>query len=106
MDLSEIKANAAKASDLLKSMSSRARLMILCHLVEQERSVTELEQLLELSQSAISQHLAILRREHLVETRRDGQNIYYSLDSAEAMAILSTLYGIYCSDEAPEKKTA
>jgi DNA-binding transcriptional ArsR family regulator len=99
MDLSDIKTHAAKASDLLKSMSNQARLMILCNLVEGERSVSELEQLLKLSQSAISQHLAILRRERIVATRRQGQNIYYSLASDEAMAILSTLYGLYCSDK-------
>jgi DNA-binding transcriptional ArsR family regulator len=106
MDLSDIKANAAKASDLLKSMSNQARLMILCNLVEGERSVSELEQLLDLSQSAISQHLAILRRERIVATRREGQNIYYSLVSDEAMAILSTLYGLYCGDKASMKKSA
>lgn len=98
MDFSDIKDNAARASALLKSMSNPARLMILCNLVERERTVSELGQLLELSQSAISQHLARLRAEGMVASRREGQNIYYSLLSDEAAAILATLYDLYCGN--------
>jgi len=72
--------------------------MILCNLVEKERSVSELEQLVGLSQSSVSQHLAILRRERLVRKRRMGQNVFYSLASSEAAAIMRTLYDLYCGD--------
>ena len=101
----EIQENAARACALLKSMASKKRLMILCNLGEQERSVSELEQLLGLSQPAVSQHLAILRRERLVASRRSGQSIYYSLDSPEATAILITLYDLYCGNAESDPKS-
>jgi len=102
MDLSlgiaDMKSQAARASALLRSMSNEGRLLILCNLVEKERSVSELEELVGLSQSAVSQHLAILRRDRIVKTRRSGQNIFYSLASTEAAAIMRTLYDLYCGD--------
>ncbi len=87
-----------RASELLKSMANEWRLLILCHLTKGEKSVSELEQLIALSQSALSQHLAILRREKLVVTRREAQSIFYSLSGGEAKAVLETLYHLYCSD--------
>ena len=97
-ELADMKANASRASELLRSMSNEGRLMILCNLILKERSVSELEELVGLSQSSVSQHLAILRRERLVKSRRSGQNIFYSLASPEAAAIMRTLYSLYCAD--------
>ena len=96
MSFDKMQANAAEASTLLKSMANENRLLILCQLVEGEKSVGELQSHLPLSQSALSQHLAILRRERLVKTRRSAQSIYYSLASEEAEAILSALSELYC----------
>lgn len=98
MDISQIRANATRAAELLKSMSNPARLMVLCQLTEGEKSVGELERAVPMSQSALSQHLAVLRTRNLVKTRRAGQSIYYSLAGIEASAILSTLYGLFCAN--------
>jgi len=97
MDIGKLQDNATKASTLLKTMANEWRLLILCHLAEKERSVSELERLIGLNQSALSQHLAVLRRENLVKTRREAQSIYYSLASEEAAQIMGTLYNLYCS---------
>lgn len=97
MDLSQIYANANRAANLLKSMSNPSRLMVLCQLTEGEKSVGELERAVPMSQSALSQHLALLRQRNLVKTRRAGQSIYYSLAGVEASSILATLYGLFCA---------
>lgn len=99
MNPNELKDKAELASRLLKSLANERRLLILCHLTQGEKSVGELEPLVGLSQSALSQHLARLRRESLVKTRRNAQTIYYSIDSGEAQAVLGTLYELYCADE-------
>ncbi len=99
MDIAALQENASRASALLKSMSNEWRLLILCHLAEGERSVGELEREIGLSQSALSQHLAILRREQLVQTRRSAQSIYYKLASDEAAAIMTTLYELFCQND-------
>ena len=78
--LHTIQANARRASELLKAMSNQHRLMILCQLVPGEKSVGELERIIGLSQSALSQHLARLRRDNMVKTRRVAQTIFYSLN--------------------------
>jgi DNA-binding transcriptional ArsR family regulator len=70
--------------------------MVLCQLAESEKSVGELEQVVEVSQSALSQHLALLRERGLVRSRRAGQSIYYTLDGPEAPALLAALYEVYC----------
>ena len=90
--------SAARATRLLKSMANESRLLILCRLCEQEMSVGELVAAIPLSQSALSQHLSVLRREGLVKTRRDAQFVYYSLDSAEVQAIIATLYDLFCRE--------
>lgn len=97
MDVDDLRKNATRATALLKSMANEWRLLILCNLADGAKSVSELESLIGLSQSALSQHLAILRREHLVSTRREAQSIYYSLASGEAEAIMATLYSLYCA---------
>jgi DNA-binding transcriptional ArsR family regulator len=100
MDTADLEASARRASALLKAMANERRLMILCHLAQGEKSVGQLEQLISLSQSALSQHLARLRRDNLVLTRREAQTIYYSLVGREAKAIMETLYGLYCAEPA------
>lgn len=96
MNSADLEQNARKASALLKAMANERRLLVLCHLAHGEKSVTELERLVRLSQSALSQHLARLRRDGLVVTRRAAQTIYYSLVGREAGAIMETLYNLYC----------
>ncbi|MFT5180473.1 MAG: DNA-binding transcriptional ArsR family regulator [Alphaproteobacteria bacterium] len=105
MDIHALKEKSGQASRLLKSLANDRRLLILCHLSENEKSVGELERLVDLSQSALSQHLARLRRDNLVHTRREAQTIFYSIASAEANAVLKTLYELYCSDDAPAART-
>lgn len=95
-----------RASALLKAMSNKRRLLILCHLSDGERSVGELCSLIGLSQSALSQHLAKLRHDDLVKTRRSAQSVYYSITPGEVESILSTLHRLYCADEEPAAKTA
>ena len=99
MELETLQENARHASALLKAMSNQHRLLILCQLVLGEKSVGELEKIIRLSQSALSQHLARLRRSNLVKTRRSAQTIYYSLAGNEATAVIETLYGLYCEAE-------
>lgn len=102
VQLEDMADNAQAASDLLRALSHEARLMILCMLVEGEKTVGELEGLLNLRQSSVSQQLARLRGDQLVNKRRDGKAIYYSLASTEARAIIETLYDLYCSKAAEE----
>lgn len=96
-DLDRLQDNAERAAALLKAMSNGHRLMILCTLIDGERSVGELERTVGLSQSAMSQHLARLRRDGLVKTRRDGKVIYYSINGREAVSVIQTLYGLFCA---------
>ncbi len=98
----KLKENAGKAAGLLKSMSHPSRLMVLCHLMNGECPVSELNQAVPLSQSALSQHLASLREAGLVQTRRESQTIHYRLDSEAVSAIVQTLYGIYCNPKKEE----
>ena len=88
---------AEGAAQLLKALSHEGRLMILCHLASGEKSVTELEHLLDQRQAAVSQQLARLRSEGLVSARRDGKAIHYSLSDPRAMRIVELLYDMFCS---------
>ena len=88
--------HAGDAAKLLKVLANEKRLQILCLLVEGERSVGELNALLDLSQSALSQHLAIFRAEGIVRTRREAQTIYYGLAAGPAAELLSSLHQIFC----------
>ncbi len=99
IELQKLEENARRASILLKAMSNQHRLMILCQISNDEKSVGELEEIIGLSQSALSQHLARLRRDNLVQTRRDAQTIYYSLKGEEAQTVIQTLYDLYCADD-------
>ncbi len=88
--------NAAKAEGMLKQLANAKRLMILCSLVGGEKSVGELAEIVGLSSSALSQHLAKMREAKLVDAEKRGQMVYYRISSMEAQALLSTLYLIYC----------
>lgn len=98
LDLEVMQERAGRASQLLSAMSNEKRLMILCQLVEGERSVGELAEQLGVRQSTISQHLALLRKDGFVESRRDAQSQIYSLAGIEARAVLEALYGLYCAE--------
>ncbi|MDE1895507.1 MAG: winged helix-turn-helix transcriptional regulator [Rhodospirillales bacterium] len=90
--------NAAdEAGELLKSLSNPHRLMILCQLLEGERSVGELAAFLDVRSSTVSQHLALLRREGLVAARREAQTIFYGIASHPARRVLETLFELFCA---------
>lgn len=91
-----MRAHAGDAAQLLKALANEKRLMILCLLAEGERSVGELNGRLDLSQSALSQHLAVLREDGLVTTRREAQAIFYGLAEGPAKLIVETLHDLYC----------
>ena len=97
-EVDEIVAKATEASNFLKAISHEGRLMILCHLVTGEKSVTELERLLSARQAAVSQQLSRLRLEGLVTPRRDGKTIYYSLTDDRPRKILEVVYDLFCRD--------
>jgi DNA-binding transcriptional ArsR family regulator len=102
-DVDTLISSAREASELLKALSHEARLVILCLLTAGEKSVTEIEQTLSLRQPAVSQQLARLRADDLVETRREGKNIYYSLARPEARAVIKALHQAFC---APKRRPA
>jgi ArsR family transcriptional regulator len=93
---SEMARSAAQAAAYLKTLAHEGRLMILCHLGSGEKSVGELEELLEIRQAAVSQMLARLREEGLVRTRRDGKTIYYSLADTGTEQVIALLYQLFC----------
>jgi DNA-binding transcriptional ArsR family regulator len=106
MNVAVMRQSADQAAEFLKSLGNRHRLLILCQLLDAERSVTDLSQFLEIRDSTVSQHLALLRREGLVKARRDGQTIWYSLSSDPAREILATLYRCFCSAVEEEGEVA
>ena len=89
---------AARASELMKTLGHKDRLMILCHLISGEKYVGELACLLEIPQSPLSQHLARMRKESLVTTRREAQMIYYTIASNEALRMVELMHELYCSE--------
>lgn len=98
MDPEAMRRNAARASQMLRGIANENRLMVLCCLAQGERSVSELNDSIHLSQSALSQHLALMRKEGLVETRRESQTMYYRLAESPVLQIMAVLYEIYCGD--------
>ena len=94
--MAEMMENARMASDFLKALAHEGRLVILCLLSERERSVTELESILALRQPSVSQQLARLRADNLVQARRDGKNVYYSLASEEARRVVAVVHDLFC----------
>jgi DNA-binding transcriptional ArsR family regulator len=108
MNIDVMEAAADSASDLLKALANRHRLLIVCQLIDGERSVGDLATFLGLRDSTVSQHLALLRKDGLVSARRDAQTIYYSIASDPAREILTALYRVYCTpaaSKAAQRKT-
>lgn len=99
---SDMQEHAADAADLMKALGNESRLMILCMLTEGERSVSDLNEIIPLSQSALSQQLARLRQQGLVKTRRESQTIFYSLANGPADRVIHLLHDIYCGTPACE----
>ncbi len=96
-DVNELLAQAREASELLKALAHEGRLLILCLLAEGEKSVSELEEVMRQPQAAVSQQLARLRFDRLVNTRREGRVIYYSIASKEVSSVIETLYKLFCA---------
>jgi len=96
MSPEEMREHACDAARLMKALAHETRLMVLCTLSEGELSVGQLNEAVGMSQSALSQHLSVLRRDGLVDTRRESQTIYYSLAEGPANRIIHTLHDIYC----------
>lgn len=99
MDIDRMRQAAAQAGALLRTLGNEDRLLLLCQLSQGEMSVGELAQALEIRQPTLSQQLGVLRQEGLVSTRRDGKQIYYVVSDEKALAVLNTLYQLYCPQE-------
>jgi DNA-binding transcriptional ArsR family regulator len=97
IDPEAMKHGSEMASELLKSLSNRYRLLILCRLTDGEHSVGQLAEFLGIRDSTVSQHLALLRRDRIIAARRDGQTIWYRIESEPARDIVQTLYNSFCS---------
>ena len=97
LDVNEMMPAADKASELLKAIANRHRLLLLCQMIDRKRSVGDLADFLDLRPSTVSQHLALLRKDGLVSAERDGQTIWYSISSGPAREILRTLYRVCCT---------
>lgn len=100
--LAELRQSAGQACRLLKTMANEDRLLLLCHMISEEVNVGELEKLTGIRQPTLSQQLGVLRDEGLVNTRREGKYIYYSLASEAVLQVMHTLYSMFCS--IPEKE--
>ena len=96
IDLETMRASAFRTCSMLKTLSNPDRLLLLCQISQGERCVSDLEEALDIHQPTLSQQLAVLRDEGLVNTRRDGKRIYYSVASKEAMAVMQVLYEQFC----------
>lgn len=97
LPIEQLETNASNAASLLKALSNESRLLILCNLVGGEKCVGELNERIPLSQSALSQHLARLRKDELVSIRKEAQTVYYRISSPEAEQIIQVLYNVYCA---------
>jgi len=100
-DIDAMIENATRATEFMKALAHEGRLLILCRLATGEKSVTELEELLSSRQAAVSQQLARLRLEGLVNHRRDGKTVYYSLKDERAIRLLELLFDMFCKDSHP-----
>ncbi|GAB1259111.1 ArsR/SmtB family transcription factor [Aurantivibrio plasticivorans] len=98
IDKEHMAENAGEAAQFLKCLSNANRLMLLCALLDKERSVSQLNEEVPLSQSALSQHLSVLRDANIVSTRRESQTIYYQLKDPRVAGILRPLYQMFCGD--------
>jgi DNA-binding transcriptional ArsR family regulator len=104
MHLQDLAPKADQAESFLKAMANRHRLMILCELHKGETAVSELQRAIGLSQSSLSQHLARLREDGLVKTRRESQAIHYSLANPKVSRMIGLLYELFCAEECAEEK--
>lgn len=96
IDLDSMRASASRTCGMLKTLSNPDRLLLLCQIAQGERCVSDLEEALDIHQPTLSQQLGVLREDGLVNTRRDGKRIYYSMASSEAMAVMEVLYEQFC----------
>lgn len=104
MNINVMERAADQASELLKALANRHRLLIICQLIDGERSVGELAEFLDLRDSTVSQHLALLRKDGLVSARREAQTIFYSIASEPAREVLKTLYQAFCAPKSAKTK--
>ncbi|WP_198027550.1 ArsR/SmtB family transcription factor [Aquamicrobium defluvii] len=96
IDADAMRDAAGEASELLKALSNQHRLLLLCRLIDGEKSVGQLAEFLGIRDSTVSQHLALLRRDRLIAGRRDGQTIWYRIESDVARRVVEVLYGSFC----------
>jgi DNA-binding transcriptional ArsR family regulator len=96
LDMTLMQVAAKEAASTLRALANEDRLMLLCQLSQGEKSVSELEELVDLHQPSLSQQLGVLRTEGLVDTRRDGKRIFYSIADPKVLTLLGTMYGLYC----------
>lgn len=101
IDSATMRAAADEASELMKALGNRHRLLILCHLTQGERSVGELAEFLGLRDSTVSQHLSMLRRDRIISGRREGQTVWYRIESEAARRVVAVLYDCFCAEKAP-----
>jgi len=104
IDIDAMQVQANKATSLLSAMCNEKRLMILCQLIDGERTVNELAELVGAAQPTVSQHLSLLRREGLINVRQDGRTHFYALAGNEAREILGTLQSLYCDPTSKDAK--
>lgn len=97
-NLAQLQASAASACKLLKTLANENRLLLLCQISQGEKCVSDLEQATGIQQPTLSQQLTVLREQELVATRREGKQIFYSVASTEAMAVIQVLYTLYCKE--------
>ncbi|MCO1336468.1 metalloregulator ArsR/SmtB family transcription factor [Microbulbifer sp. OS29] len=98
LDFDKMRESAGQAASMLRSLANQDRLLLLCQLSQEELNVGELEERLDIHQPSLSQQLGVLRREGLVDTRRDGKHIYYRVADPRVLALLQTLYQLYCAE--------
>jgi DNA-binding transcriptional ArsR family regulator len=100
---SQMRTAAGNTSAILRTLANEDRLLLLCQLSQGEMSVSELENALDIRQPTLSQQLGVLRTENLVQTRRDGKRIFYSVSDPKVLTLLNTLYALYCPNDQEEK---
>ena len=98
LSLEKMRSNAGEAALLLRSLGNPDRLMLLCQLAQEELCVSDIETRTGIRQPSLSQQLGVLRREGLVATRKDGKRVYYSVADPRALAVLNTLYQLFCAE--------
>lgn len=97
LEITTMRDSAELVVGVLKSLANTDRLLILCHLAQQELNVSQIEEITDIKQPTLSQQLMMLRKSDVVTTRRDGKQIYYSIKDANLVQLLNTLYQLYCN---------